>query len=146
MFVVNELANKEEINKVLLNVRICSISNIKDELARSLLTGNRSRQSHFHLIVVQSLVKDRARHICQNLCTEKLDGLFKDRHGIEHVLMHEEGNEPIIMNKLGGTVIEPGSFHDRVQVAMLVHFEANFEPNIKIFEYKLNLVDTLLDE
>ena len=60
--------------------------------------------------------------------------------------MHEEGNEPIIMNKLGGTVIEPGVFHDRVQVAMLVHFEANFEPDIKIFEYKLNLVDTLLDE
>jgi hypothetical protein len=60
--------------------------------------------------------------------------------------MHEEGNDDIIMNKLGFTEIEPGIFHDRVQEAMLVHFEANLEPNIKIFEYKLNLVDTLLDE
>ena len=146
MIVVDELAKKEEINKIRLYVRIGRISNIKHELAWGRLTGNRSGQSHFHLIVAHSLVKDWARHICQNWCTEKLDGLFKDRHGIEHVLMHEEGNKPIIMNKLGATVIEPGVFHDRIQVAMLVHFEANIEPDIKIFEYKLNLVDTLLDE
>ena len=52
MVFMDELANKEEIDESVLYVWVVGISEIKQILALSLLTRNRRRHVHFHLIVI----------------------------------------------------------------------------------------------
>ena len=89
--------------------------------------------------MIQEVVDDWAHHVSEDVLTNEVDGVLNDNDGEIDELMHDKGNEPVIVIEVWVTKLDVHVVDDWLEVSFLCEFKINLIVKLEIFEFKLDL-------
>lgn len=124
----------EEVDPSFTDVWGLCLPEIEGEEIPGVLSSDHRWKGEWEHVVIQEAIHYWPHHVCENILSDEVNGVFDDDDTKVDKLMHDKGSDRIIMIKIGLSEVNICAIDNWVKVTVLIQDKVSFKVDLEILE------------